>query len=175
MYSVSAMMTSSNGKHFPRYWPFVRGIHRSPVNSPHKGQWRGALMFSLINVWINGWVNNGEAGDLRRHRAHYDVTVMCLDVQCDSNGKLSTSWWSYFIFNSNSMAIAYWALNHNQSRCQTISKGLKFHIHLCKCTFTLAHCTCMTVFWCGLPLTFRVAISNQGATLKIRIYVSRIN
>ena len=35
-------------KQFPRYWPFVRGIHRSPVNSPHKGQWRGALMFSLI-------------------------------------------------------------------------------------------------------------------------------
>ena len=35
-------------KHFPRYWPFVRGIHRSPVNSPHKGQWRGALMISLI-------------------------------------------------------------------------------------------------------------------------------
>ena len=35
-------------KHFPRYWPFVREIHRSPVNSSHKGQWRGALMFSLI-------------------------------------------------------------------------------------------------------------------------------
>ena len=62
-------------KHSPRYWPFVRGIHRSPVNSPHKGQWRGALMFSLICVWINGWVNNGEAGDLTRHRTHYDVTV----------------------------------------------------------------------------------------------------
>ena len=45
-------------KHFPRYWPFVRGIHRSSVNSPHKGQWRGALMFSLICAWINGWVNN---------------------------------------------------------------------------------------------------------------------
>ena len=41
-------------KHFPRYWPFVRGIHRSPVNSPHKGQWRGALMFSLICARING-------------------------------------------------------------------------------------------------------------------------
>ena len=63
-------------KHFPRYWPFVRGIHRSPVNSPHKGQWGGALMFSLICAWINGWVNNREAGDLTRHRAHYDVTVM---------------------------------------------------------------------------------------------------
>ena len=63
-------------EHFPRNWPFVRGIHLSPVNSPHKGQWRGALMFSLIWVWINGWVNNREAGDLRRYRAHYDVTVI---------------------------------------------------------------------------------------------------
>ena len=43
-----------NWKHFPRYRPFVRGIHRWPVNSPHKGQWRGALMFSLICAWING-------------------------------------------------------------------------------------------------------------------------
>ena len=64
-----------NWKHFPRFWPLVRGIHRSPVNSSHKDQWREALMFSLICAWINGWVNNGEAGDLRRHRAHYDVIV----------------------------------------------------------------------------------------------------
>ena len=63
-------------KHFPRYWSFVRGIHRTSVNSPHKGQWRGALGFFLICVWINGWVNNREAGDSRRYRAHYDVTVM---------------------------------------------------------------------------------------------------
>ena len=63
-------------KHFPRNWPFVREIQRSPVNSPHKGQWRGALMFSLICVWINDWENNREAGDLRRYRAHSDVIVM---------------------------------------------------------------------------------------------------
>ena len=63
-------------KHFPRYWPFVRGIHRSPVNSPHRGQWRGHLMFSLICTLINSWVNNGKAGDLKRHCTHYDVTVM---------------------------------------------------------------------------------------------------
>ena len=62
--------------HFPRYWPFVRGIHRSPGNSPHKSQWRGALMFTLICARINGWVNSCEAGDLRRNRAHYDVIVM---------------------------------------------------------------------------------------------------
>ena len=63
-------------KHFPRYRPFVRRIHRSPMNSLHKGQWRGALMFPLICAWSNSWANNREAGDLRRHRAHYDVTVM---------------------------------------------------------------------------------------------------
>ena len=64
------MMTSSNRNIFR-----VTG-HRSPVNSPHKGQWCEALMFSLICVWINGWVNNGEAGDLRHHHAHYDGIVM---------------------------------------------------------------------------------------------------
>ena len=58
------------------------------VNSPvtgefpaHKGQWRGALMFPLICDWINGWVNNRDAGDLRPHRAHYDVTLMCYEMQ----------------------------------------------------------------------------------------------
>ena len=69
-------------KHFPCCRPFVRGIHRSPVNSPHKGQWRGALMFSLFWAWINGWVNNREAGYLRRQRAHYDVTVMITVMLC---------------------------------------------------------------------------------------------
>ena len=63
-------------KHFPRYWPFVRWTHRSPVNSPGKGQWRGALLFSLIRAWTNSWVNNRDAGDLRRHRTHCDVGVM---------------------------------------------------------------------------------------------------
>ena len=63
-------------KHFPGHWPFVRGIHRSPVNSLHKGQWRGALMFSLIYARITGWVKTGEAGHLRCHFAHYDVIVM---------------------------------------------------------------------------------------------------
>ena len=63
-------------KYFPCYWPFVRGIHRSPVNSPYTGQWRGALIFSFICAWINGWANNREADDLRRHCAHYDIAVM---------------------------------------------------------------------------------------------------
>ena len=69
-------------KHFPLHWPFVRGIHRSPVYSPHKGQWRGASIFSLIYAWTNCFANNREAGDLRRHRAHYAVTVMGFCLLC---------------------------------------------------------------------------------------------
>ena len=67
-------------EHFPRYWPFVRGIHRSPVNPPHKDQWRGALMFSLTYDWTNSWVNNRGAGGLRRHRTHYDLIVMIFPI-----------------------------------------------------------------------------------------------
>ena len=63
-------------KHFPRCWSLVCWIHRWPVNSPLKGQWQRTMMFSLICVWTNGRVNNRDAGDLRRYRVHYDVTVM---------------------------------------------------------------------------------------------------
>ena len=90
-------------KHFPRHWPFVRGIHRSPVNSPHKSQWRGSLMFSLISAWINGLVNNAEVGDLRRHRAHYDVTLMYTqfrwsDMPWRSCDVAVMKWWNIKIY-----------------------------------------------------------------------------
>ena len=70
---------------------FARGIHRSPLNSPHKGQWHGALMVFFICVWINGWVNNREAGDLRRHRAHYDVIVMQTQFTCITSQDICAS------------------------------------------------------------------------------------
>ena len=57
---------------------FVRGFQRLPVDSAHKGQWRGALLFSLICTWTNGWANNRDAGDLRRHCVNYDINVMNL-------------------------------------------------------------------------------------------------
>ena len=68
----SSMMTSSNGSIFRVSGPLCGEF----TGHPHKGQWRGALMFSLICAWIKGWVNNHKAGDLRRHRAHYDVAVI---------------------------------------------------------------------------------------------------
>ena len=66
------MMTSSNGNIFRVTGPLCG----NPVNSSHKGEWRGALVFSLICFSINGWINNREAGDLRRHRGHYDMNIM---------------------------------------------------------------------------------------------------
>ena len=72
---------------FPRYWPFVRGVHRSSVDSVHKGQWRGTLMFTLTCAWTNARANNRVAGDLGRHRAYYDVTV--IDLQISTSIKTS--------------------------------------------------------------------------------------
>ena len=63
-------------KHFPRYWPFVRRIHRSPVNSPYKGQWRGALMFYLICVWTQ-------------------TSIRCMEV-CGLNKRFSKQSWSWW-------------------------------------------------------------------------------
>ena len=64
-------MTSSNGNIL-----CVTGHLCGEFTGPHKGKWRGALMLSLICVWTNAWVNNREAGDLRRHHGHYGVIVM---------------------------------------------------------------------------------------------------
>ena len=66
-------------KHFPHDWPSLWGLHRSPVNSSHQGQRRRALIFSLLSIWTNGWVNNWYAGDLRCHCAHYDASVQDTD------------------------------------------------------------------------------------------------
>ena len=72
-------------KRFPRSWPFVRGIHRLTVDSHHRVHWRWALM--LFFIWTNTWVNNRDAGDLRRHRTHYDVTMMWLGLCAVINTK----------------------------------------------------------------------------------------
>ena len=74
-------------KHFPCYWPFVRGIHRSPVNSPSQMPVTRGFDVSLICAWTKAWVNNRYADDLRRHYAHYDVTVMCGPI-CETHDML---------------------------------------------------------------------------------------
>ena len=82
-YAISFPLTHDDvikWKHFPRNWSFAWGIDQSPVNSPQKGQWRGALIFSLIYAWMNRWANNRKAVDLRSHRAHCDVNLMNINL-----------------------------------------------------------------------------------------------
>ena len=57
-------------KHFSRYWPFVRWIPHTKASDAE------FWCFLWSTSWINGWVNNHDAGDLRCNRAHYDVIVM---------------------------------------------------------------------------------------------------
>ena len=111
-------------KHFLRYWSFVRGIHRSPLNSPRKGQWRGALMFSLIGSWINDWVNNREAGDLRRHRVHYDFTVMLRIYVFSVRTNLIVLMSSWDITNIHLKQF----LNHITFRCSSMCRDY-FTVH----------------------------------------------
>ena len=94
-------------KHLPRYWPFVRGIHWSPDHTPHKGQWRKALMFSLICVWINGWVNNRATGNLRRH---YDVIVM----------------WNFFSTFSQSVSWSFQGVANRKISSNLMPKTIEF-------------------------------------------------
>ena len=76
----------------------MRGIHQWPVDSPHKGQCRRTWMFSLIRAWTNDWANNRDAGDLKRHRDHYDVTVMfAVFMKCSCYGPLAHSVWKRLI------------------------------------------------------------------------------
>ena len=76
---IGIMMTLSNGNIF-RVTGHLCGEFTGHLWIPLKGQWRGALMCSVICAWIKGWLNNREAGDLRRHRAHYDVTAMGIAI-----------------------------------------------------------------------------------------------
>ena len=75
-------------KHFPSYWSFVRGTHQSPVNSPHKGQWSGALMFSLICAWTNNWAHNRGVSNLRCHQTHNDVIIIGKSMMKSLHGNM---------------------------------------------------------------------------------------
>ena len=173
-------------KHFPRYWPFVRGIHRSPVNSPHKGQWRGALMCSLICAWINGWVNNRAAGDMRRHCAHYYVIVVY--HICNGSWQISktlrlyrkSSWLSN---HDNSVQIGVWSWKLTVQKIDKIAvftsllaKGIGLCVHnilsiMHTGVFTVVLCWCGNVFyqylWRHSEIYGQIYLLNQPSIYHI--------
>ena len=99
------------------------GIHRSPVNSPHKVQWCGALMSSLIFVWINGWVNNREADHLRRHRAHYDIMEMIIYFVMSSHEVSRQRDWVWFCIFSWKLTEGSTAVMLDASHISGVSKN----------------------------------------------------
>ena len=91
-------------------------------SSPHKGQWHGALVLFTC-AWTNGWANNREAGDLRRHRAHYDVTVM----DCSSANEVILA--NIALINpSGTHNVTQSKIKHNQTM-QIIMGGTSDPIH----------------------------------------------
>ena len=127
---------------------FVRGIHRSPVNSPHKGQWRGALMFSFICTWMNGWVNNREAGDLRRHRAHHDVIVLLYSF-CSRPINEQNKLFEMYTTRIERWIMCIWNKKYLNITWDTLAVGLKFNLCPRFLTFTASK---MLLVWFTLPI-----------------------
>ena len=93
---ISSVITSTHDdiitwKHFRVTVLLCGEFTGSLVNYPHKGQWRGALMFFIICAWTNGWVNNRDAGYMRRHRANNDVTEMVVNL-CSKSPSVENSY-----------------------------------------------------------------------------------
>ena len=128
---------------FPRYLLFVRGIHRWPIDSHHKGEWCGAWMFSLICAWTNSRANNREAVDLSRHRAHYDVTVM-----------VTTIW--------SSVVVGYWA----------VAVTASWDVLMGMCMFTRMYYIHVYI-WnaCGLLCIWKSLRMNTSLILITWVYV----
>ena len=168
------MMTSSNGNIFRVTGHLCAGNSPVPGEFPAKDQWRGVLMFPLIRVWINGWENNREAGDLRRCRAHYDVTVMIF--QC-----LARWWmiWLYAMPTSSQMVYIRKPHMHDMRKLMTVmecvrivfqgnqscnmTSGDRFNINIFNTSYhmisqTLAHVR----FWvkCFIALKFGRRLSS---------------
>ena len=153
-------------KRFQRYWPFVRGIHRSPVNSLHKSQWLGTLMVSLVCAWTNNWANNGNTGDFRRRRAYYDGNAVASSVSlCERSmhqildkhrGLVSTYFIIHFkhhltqLNNKYLTRISHYIDNHIQWLMLTSWYGNTSHITGPLCEESIGHrwIPCTKGQWC---------------------------
>ena len=165
-YSTSMIMSSNN---VLRYWPFVQGIHWSPVDSPHKGQWCGALMFSLIDTWTNGWANNQHDSDLRYHHAHYDVTVILR-----SSNFLCLSTVPYHIFGPEIAEKSQQNTLHFKCSKPSIAQYCLIWYTFMTITCPLNTLTIMALS-CGLDLKYQSLskdLNNMHGALPVHIYFS---
>ena len=118
-------------KYFPRYWPFVRGIHRSPVNSPHKGQWHGALMFSLICALSKQSKHRWFVTPSRPFWRHCNVIYLIVfGIHYSVKSTESRNWY-------NDKSSFYEKYGHHNTKCATVSDFVLHIGHIWDC-FSLA-------------------------------------
>ena len=139
------------------------GIRRSPVDSPRKGQWRGALMCSLICGWIKSWANTREASELRHHDAHCDVTVMYVSIYT------MTSWHENFL-----VSLALWqgtSVTEGFPAQKDLQKGavmVLFKAGENKLLKEQCSCRWFKMPWCPCDLTLMNVIFDRISHVKIR-------
>ena len=120
-FNVSANPFRPWWRHFPRYWPFVWGIHRSRWNPCTKASDAELWCF----LWINDWVNNDEAGDVRRHRGHHDVNVMV--------NSMITVWCYFHLLLSISIHATAILVS------EEVEHSIREHVHVLLCLLWLHH------------------------------------
>ena len=108
-FDFMVMLSNENIFHITGH---CEGNHLSLVDSPYKGQWCAALMFSLIWPWTNGWANNRDAGDLRCHHAHCDITVNVF------------AWQEHFCQGMN-----YWSTLQPKMHGDCLSTDIQIYLH----------------------------------------------
>ena len=134
----------------------MRGIHRSPVNSPPTKASDTEFWYFIWSTWINGWVNDGDAGDLRRHSSLYDVTVMEGSVIREAKASLLVPWYAIcFVNTRNTYCPMKYCLgysrqeNKNDSR-EWCRKWCHQHRHEQLCAdddIKIMVIECMTMIW----------------------------
>ena len=145
------------------------GNSRSPVNFPHKGQWRGALMFPLICAWINGWVNNREAGDLRRHRGHYDVTVMWIFISALDSYHIKPQF-SVDVASVPKWPTGFWRQYSTLCR-RSFCNNRKRYISLSNLLETFAVAVVVSLLFWQLPRSEETVVKRLGMVSFFAIYV----
>ena len=129
--AISYMMTSPNGN-ISALLALCAGIHRSPMNSPHIGQWRGALMFFFYLGLNKRLSKNPGDGDFRRYRSHYDVTVMYT-----------------YIYMSDSSHDIQWIL---VCKCAMIIK-MKYKVGVFLAFMVSSSLASIVLIWCDMHIT----------------------
>ena len=170
---IVTMMTSSNGNIFLlRYWPFVRGIYRSPVNSPRKGQWRGVLIFSFICAWINGWVSRTQDSGLKLFIQQQNTWEYTKEMKSYVEQLLHYMVWHRCIKHSSKHSFSLWLIHvrrlplrlkinrlhgsHHKSKGQGFKDMLSYLV--------LVKATINNTF----PMTYSLALSDE---LRVWYYI----